>query len=127
MKTENKLFNKVMIYLLILLCIISISINFTFYGVQSVQSVQESFTLSLNNECTNSGDGNNNTLINKRIDTILNRINSNGKSNILFHVASIFSMVILFIQISEFYFYEQAYLLTIHTRTLIVQKVRLNN
>lgn len=35
--------------------------------------------------------------------------------------------IILFIQINESYFYEQSYLFTICKRSLIAQKVRLNN
>jgi len=95
--------------------------------VQSVQEIQDSHLASVNNECNNSGDGNNNSLIHKIISNILNRITSNSKSDLLFYIAGTFSTIILFIQISESYFDEQDYLSKIKKRSLIAKKIRLNN
>ncbi len=127
MKTENKLKYKVIVYLLLFLCAICISFHLTIYGVQSVQEIQDSHLASVNNECNNSGDGNNNSLIHKIISNILNRITSNSKSDLLFYIAGTFSTIILFIQISESYFDEQDYLSKIKKRSLIAKKIRLNN
>jgi hypothetical protein len=127
MKTESKLKIKVILYLLLFLCAICISLHLTIYGVQSVQEIQASHLASVNNECDNSGDGNNNVSIHKVFNNISNRYSSNSKSNILFDVVGLFSTIILFIQISESYFNEQNYLSKINKRSLIAQKIRLNN
>jgi len=127
MKAKNKLEYKVIMYLLLFLCAICISYHFTIYGVQSVQEMQDSQLASVKNEYNNSSDGGNNSLLNKIIITILHHINANSKSDLLFYAVGTFSTIILFIQISEYYFYEHDYFSKIYKRSLIVQKIRLNN
>ena len=119
MKAENKLIYKVIMYLLLFLCAICISFHMTFYGVQSVQEIQDSHFAYVNDESNNSGDGNNNTLMQKIISNILNHINSNSKSDLLFYVAGIFSTITLFIHMRECYFNEQDYLSNIYKSSLI--------
>jgi hypothetical protein len=127
MKTESKLKFIVILYLLLFLCAICISLHLTIYGAQSVQEIQDSHLASVNNEYDNSGDGNNNVSIHKVFNNISSRYKSISKSIILFDVVGLFSTIILFIQISESYFNEQNYLSKIHKRSLIEQKIRLNN
>lgn len=126
MKTDNKWVYKVAMYLFLFLCILIIGINFTIYGEQTMQDVQESLASSANNECNYSGEGNDNSFIHKIINTISNHVNANSKSNLFIYVTSIFSIV-LWIKISEVYFYKQSYIHTSYRKTLIAQKVRLNN
>lgn len=127
MKTENKLVYKLVIYLLLFLCVISISFHLTIYGVQSVQEMQEAQLASVNNEYNYSSDGGNNSLLNKIISNILNRINARNMSELLFYAVGTFSTIILFIQICEYYFYRHDYFSKIYKRSLIAQKIRLND
>ncbi len=127
MKTENKLVYKLIIYLLLFLCVISISFHLTIYGVQSVQEMQEAQLASVNNEYNYSSDGGNNSLLNKIISNILNRINARNMSELLFYAVGTFSTIILFIQICEYYFYKHDYFSKIYKRSLIAQKIRLND
>jgi ABC-type phosphate transport system permease subunit len=126
MKTDNIVKYRVITYLLLFLCAVCISFHLTINGVQSVQEIQDSQLISENNEYNNSGDGNNNSIINKIISTILNSINANNKSGLLFFLTGAFG-IILFIQINESYIYEHDYFSRIYTRSLIAQKIRLNN
>ncbi|HHV10037.1 MAG TPA: hypothetical protein GXX75_07145 [Clostridiales bacterium] len=127
MKTENKLVYKLIIYLLLFLCVISISFHLAIYGVQSVQEMQEAQLASVNNEYNYSSDGGNNSLLNKIISNILNRINARIMSELLFYAVGTFSTIILFIQICEYYFYKHDYFSKIYKRSLIAQKIRLND
>lgn len=127
MKTENKLKYKVIMYLLMFLCAICISFHLTIYSVQSVQEVKDSQLASVNNECNNSGDGNNNSLIDKTICNIFSHINSNNKFKLPYFVAFTFGAIILFIQNRELYFIKQDNHSGIIKRSLIAQKIRLNN
>lgn len=127
MKTENKLVYKFIIYLLLFLCVISISFHLTIYGVQPVQEMQEAQLASVNNEYNYSSDGGNNSLLNKIISNILNRINARNMSELLFYAVGTFSTIILFIQICEYYFYKHDYFSRIYKRSLIAQKIRLND
>lgn len=127
MKTENKLVYKLIIYLLLFLCVISISFHLTIYGVQPVQEMQEAQLASVNNEYNYSSDGGNNSLLNKIISNILNRINARNMSELLFYAVGTFSIIILFIQICEYYFYKHDYFSRIYKRSLIAQKIRLND
>ena len=127
MKTENKLVYKLIIYLLLFLCVISISFHLTIYGVQSVQEMQEAQLASVNNEYNYSSDGGNSSLLNKIISNILNRINARNMSELLFYAVGTFSTIILFIQICEYYFYKHDYFSKIYKRSLIAQKIRLND
>lgn len=127
MKTENKLVYKLIIYLLLFLCVISISFYLTIYGVQSVQEMQEAQLASVNNEYNYSSDGGNNSLLNKIISNILNRINARNMSELLFYAVGAFSTIMLFIQICEYYFYKYDYFSKIYKRSLIAQKIRLND
>lgn len=127
MKTENKLVYKLIIYLLLFLCVISISFHLTIYGVQSVQEMQVAQLASVNNEYNCSSDGGNNSLLNKIISNILNRINARNMSELLFYAVGTFSTIILFIQICEYYFYKHDYFSKIYKRSLIAQKIRLND
>ena len=127
MKTENKLVYKLIIYLLLFLCVISISFHLTIYGVQSVQEMQVAQLASVNNEYNCSSDGGNTSLLNKIISNILNRINARNMSELLFYAVGTFSTIILFIQICEYYFYKHDYFSKIYKRSLIAQKIRLND
>lgn len=127
MKIENKLVSKLIIYLLLFLCVIGISFHLTIYGVQSVQEMQEAQLASVNNEYNYSSDGGNNSLLNKIISNILNRINARNISELLFYAVGSFSTIILFIQICEYYFYKYDYFSKIYKRSLIAQKIRLND
>ncbi len=127
MKIENKLVYKLTIYLLLFLCVISISFYLTIYGVQSVQEMQEAQLASVNNEYNYSSDGGNNSLLNKIISNILNRINARNISELLFYAVGTFSTIILFFQICEYYFYKYDYFSKIYKRSLIAQKIRLND
>lgn len=126
MKTENKLVYKLIIYLLLFLCLISISFHLTIYGVQSVQEMQEAQLASVNNEYNYSSDGGNNFLLNKIISNILDRISAGNTSELLFYAVGTFSTIILFIQICEYYFYKHDYSSKSY-KTLIAQKIRLND
>lgn len=126
MKTENILIYKIIMYLLLFLCVTSISFHFTIYGVQFVQEIQDSQLASINNEYSHSGDGNNNSIIHKLNSNILNRIKIKNNSGLLFFLAGIFS-IIFTIQISESYINKHDYFLKINTRSLVAQKIRLNN
>jgi hypothetical protein len=98
-----------------------------YYGVQSVQQqIHDSQLAYVNKECKNFGDGNNNLLIHLK-STLLNRTHVNTISNITFYMVGIFSAIILFIQINEYYFYEQSRFTKIYKKSLIAQKIRLNN
>ena len=127
MKTKSTLANKVIVYFLLLLCIMCISIYTVIYGVPSVHSVHESFAVSANNEDSNSGDGNNNSFIHRAVDAPLNHIFQNNISNSPFLVMDIIASTILFIQISESYFYGQINLLSNLKKSLIAKKIRLND
>ena len=127
MKTEIKLVYKLIIYLLLFLCVISISFYLTIYGVQSVQEMQEAQLASVNNEYNYSSDGGNNSLLNKIISNILNRINARNMPELLFYAVGAFSTIMLFIQICEYYFYKYDYFSKIYKRSLIAQKIRLND
>lgn len=127
MKIENKLVYKLTIYLLLFLCVISISFHLTIYGVQSVQEMQEAQLASVNNEYNYSSDGGNNSLLKIIISNILNRINARNISEFVFYAVGTFSTIILFIQICEYYFYKYDYFSKIYKRSLIAQKIRLND
>lgn len=126
MKTESKLLYKVITYLLLFLCATCISFHLTIYGVQSVQEIQDSQLASINHEYINSGDGNNNSIIHKLISNKHNRTNVINNSGLLFCLACTFN-IIHTIQISESYLYEHEYFSKIYTRSLVAQKIRLNN
>jgi hypothetical protein len=126
MKTESKLMYKVITYLLLFFCAVCISFHLTIYGVQSIQEIQDSQLVSVNNECKNSADGNNNSIIHKTINNICNHINANNKSGLLFFIAGTFNIILTF-QISESYIYEHDYFSIIYARSLVAQKIRLNN
>lgn len=127
MKTKSKLMYKVILYILLFLCAVCISFHLTIYGVQSVQEIQNSHLVSVNNECNNTGDGNNNSKIQKIIINIFNHINANNKSRFLFFIAGTFSTIILYIQINELYIYGHDYFSKIFRKSLFSQKIRLNN
>ncbi len=126
MKEENILMHKVITYLLLFLCAACISFHLTLYGVQSVQEIQDSKLASINHEYYNSGDGNNNSIIHKLISNKLNRINVINTSGLLFFLAGTFN-IILAIQNSESYIYEHDYFSKIFTKSLVSQKIRINN
>lgn len=127
MKTENTLmYKKVITYLLLFLCAACISFYLTIYGVQYVQEIQESQLASINHEYNNSCDGNNNSIIHKLISNNLNRIKIITNSGLLsFLVGSI--NIMLTIQISESYINEHDCFSKIYSRSLVAQKIRLNN
>ena len=127
MKTKNKLVYKLIMYLLLFLCAISISFHLTIYGVQSIQEMQEAQLASVNSEYNYSSDGANNSLLNKIISNILNHINAKNTSGLLFYALGTFSTIIIFIQICEYYFYKHNYFSKIYKRSLIAQKIRLND
>jgi hypothetical protein len=89
--------------------------------------MQEAQLASVNNEYNYSSDGGNNSLLNKIISNILNRINARNMSELLFYAVGTFSTIILFIQICEYYFYKYDYFSKIYKRSLIAQKIRLND
>ncbi len=127
MKAESKLIYKLIIYLVLFLCVISISFHLTIYGIQSVQEIQEAQLASVNIEYNYSSDGGNNSLLNKIISNILNLINARNMPELLFYAVGSFSTIILFIQICEYYFYKHDYFSKIYKRSLIAQKIRLND
>lgn len=126
MKTKNILMYKVITYLLLFLCAACISLHLTIYGVQFVQEIQDSQFASINNEYNNSGDGNNNSITHKLISNNFNRIKVIDNSGLLFFLAGTFS-IILSIQICEFYIDEHDSFSKIYARSLVAQKIRLNN
>lgn len=126
MKTKNILMYKVITYLLLFLCVACISFHLAIYGVQFVQEIQDSQLVSINHEYNNSGDGNNNSIIHKLISNNLYRIKVIINSGLLFFLAGTFN-IILSIQISKFYIYEHDSFSKIYARSLVAQKIRLNN
>lgn len=126
MKTGNKLLYKVVTYLLLFFCATCISFHLTIYGVQSVKEIQDSQLASINHEYNNTGDGNNNSIIHKLISNKHNRTNVINNFGLLFCLACTFN-IIHTIQISESYLYEHEYFSKIYTRSLVAQKIRLNN
>ena len=126
MKTKNILMYKVITYLLLFLCAACILLHLTIYGVQFVQEIQDSQFASINNEYNNSGDGNNNSITHKFISNNFNRIKVIDNSGLLFFLAGTFN-IILSIQICEFYIDEHDSFSKIYARSLVAQKIRLNN
>ena len=122
MKTKSKLMYKFIMYLLLFLCAVCISFHLTIYGVQSVQEMQNSQLVSINNEYNNSGDGNTNSKIQKKIINI----NANNKSSFPFFIVGTFSIIIFNIQICELYIYGHDYFSKIFKKSLIAQKICLN-
>jgi hypothetical protein len=95
--------------------------------VESAHVIEDAHLASINSEYINSGDGNNNSPNHKFFSNLINRKTTNSKSNLLFYTTCAFSSFIIFIQLSEIYFYEQDYLSEKNKRSLITQKIRLNN
>jgi hypothetical protein len=126
MKTENKMKYIVIMYLLVYFFALCIAFHVVIHGVQFVQEIQDSHLAAVNNEYNNSGDGNNNTIISKITTKLISLNTSKTKSSLLFYITETFS-IIFFIQIRELYFNEFDYLSKINKRTLIAQKIRLNN
>lgn len=127
MKTENTLmYKKVITYLLLFLCAACISFHLTIYGVQYLQEIQDSQLASINHEYNNSGDGNNNSIIHKIISKKFNHIKVVNDSGLLSFLIGSFN-IILTNQISESYIYEHDCFSKIYARSLVAQKIRLNN
>ena len=126
MKTKNILMYKVITYLLLFLFVACISFHLAIYGVQYVQEIQDSQLASINHEYNNSGDGNNKSIIHKLISNNMNRIKVINKSGLLFFLLGTFN-IIRSIQISIFYIYEHDSFSKIYARSLVAQKIRLNN
>jgi hypothetical protein len=127
MKSIRKLKAIIIMNSLLFLFLISISFHFTFYGVQSVKEIHDSHLNSVNHEYSYSSDGNNKLFVRKIISSIFNSINSNSKPAISSSIAAAFIIIIFFILINELYFKEYDFYSKIHRRSLIDQKVRLNN
>lgn len=127
MKTENTLmYKKVITYLLLFLCAACISFHLTIYGVQYLQEIQDSQLASINHEYNNSGDGNNNSIIHKIISKKFNHIKVVNDSGLLSFLIGSFN-IILTNQISESYIHEHDCFSKIYARSLVAQKIRLNN
>lgn len=126
MKTKNILMHKVILYLLLFLCAACISFHLAIYGVHFVQEIQDSQLASINHDYDNSGNGNNKSIIHKLTGNNLNRIKAIDNSGLLFFLAGTFN-IILSIQIRKFYIYEHDSFSKIYARSLVAQKIRLNN
>lgn len=126
MKTKNKLFSNVIMHLLLLLCAITISLNLTIYGIHDVQDIQDSHYTFINSNYYNTSKDNSNSYT---LNTIRKINNHNISNKFIFELYNTIASgnIIIFIQIKETYFLKQLYFSKLYKRSLITQKIRLNN
>lgn len=127
MHTERSLYCRVMMCLLLLLCSINISIQLSVFGIQSVQVVVRSLSLSADNESYVSGAGNDrskSSLLRKNSQKVCDK---NNILNVPYYLVGIVHVILLIILIGEIYFHEQVNFLSLIKDSLIELKIRLDN
>lgn len=127
MHTKRSLYCRVMMCLLLLLCSINISIQLSVFGIQSVQVVVRSLSLSADNESYVSGAGNDrskSSLLRKNSQKVCDK---NNILNVPYYLVGIVHVILLIILISEIYFHEQVNFLSLIKDSLIELKIRLDN
>lgn len=127
MHTERSFYCRVMMCSLLLLCSINISIQLSVFGIQSVQVVVRSLSLSADNESYVSGAGNdrsNSQLLSKNSQKVCDK---NNVVNVLYYLVGIVHVILVIILIGEIYFHEQKNFLSSIKDSLIELKIRLDN
>lgn len=113
--------------LLLLLCSINISIQLSVFGIQSVQVVVRSLSISAENESYVSGAGNDRSkspLLCKSSQKVCDK---NNVVNVLYYLVDIVHVILVITLIGEIYFHEQKNYLSLIKDSLIELKIRLDN